>query len=238
MLAGVPMMNGVGNAGRLYARHRRDRGAAHPRCRRHHRRQGALRSLSASPAAATPTPPGPVHNPHQRGYSAGGSSSGSAALVALGEADMALGGDQGGSIRMPVVVLRHLRHEADARAGAVHRHHADRDLCRPYRSDDRGPWPTTRCCWRCSPGRTATTRGRYDVKTHPYASMLEGGVKGMRIGIVTEGFQQPNAEADVNAKVRGAAARLASLGADGHQRSRSRCTWLAARYGCRSASRG
>src|SRR5260370_33739738 len=35
------------------------------------------------------------------GYSAGGSSSGSAVLVALGEAEMAIGGDQGGSIRMP-----------------------------------------------------------------------------------------------------------------------------------------
>ena len=44
---------------------------------------------------------GPVHNPHKMGYSAGGSSSGSAVLVALGEADMAIGGDQGGSIRMP-----------------------------------------------------------------------------------------------------------------------------------------
>src|SRR4030095_10417952 len=44
---------------------------------------------------------GPVHNPHRMGYSAGGSSSGSAVLVALGEADMAIGGDQGGSIRLP-----------------------------------------------------------------------------------------------------------------------------------------
>ena len=44
---------------------------------------------------------GPVHNPHKMGYSAGGSSSGSAALVAAGEVDMAMGGDQGGSIRMP-----------------------------------------------------------------------------------------------------------------------------------------
>jgi amidase len=35
------------------------------------------------------------------GYSAGGSSSGSAVVVALGEVDMAIGGDQGGSIRMP-----------------------------------------------------------------------------------------------------------------------------------------
>ena len=45
---------------------------------------------------------GPVHNPRRRGYSAGGWSSGSAALVAAGEVDLAIGGDQGGSIRMPV----------------------------------------------------------------------------------------------------------------------------------------
>ena len=44
---------------------------------------------------------GPVHNPHRHGCSAGGSSSGSAALVAAGEVDMAIGGDQGGSIRIP-----------------------------------------------------------------------------------------------------------------------------------------
>ena len=44
---------------------------------------------------------GPVHNPWKMGYSAGGSSSGSAVVVALKEADMAIGGDQGGSIRMP-----------------------------------------------------------------------------------------------------------------------------------------
>jgi amidase len=44
---------------------------------------------------------GPTHNPRRRGYSAGGSSSGSAALVAAGEVDIAIGGDQGGSIRIP-----------------------------------------------------------------------------------------------------------------------------------------
>ncbi|MDQ2801307.1 MAG: amidase family protein, partial [Pseudomonadota bacterium] len=44
---------------------------------------------------------GPVHNPHRMGYSAGGSSSGSGCVVGLGEVPMALGGDQGGSIRMP-----------------------------------------------------------------------------------------------------------------------------------------
>jgi amidase len=44
---------------------------------------------------------GPVHNPFKYGYSAGGSSSGSGALVSSGEVEMAIGGDQGGSIRMP-----------------------------------------------------------------------------------------------------------------------------------------
>src|SRR5438093_8790686 len=44
---------------------------------------------------------GPVLNPHDHTRSAGGSSSGSAALVVAGDCDMAIGGDQGGSIRIP-----------------------------------------------------------------------------------------------------------------------------------------
>ncbi|KAK3603257.1 hypothetical protein CHS0354_007588 [Potamilus streckersoni] len=44
---------------------------------------------------------GPTLNPHDRTRSSGGSSSGSAALVSAGEIDMAIGGDQGGSIRIP-----------------------------------------------------------------------------------------------------------------------------------------
>lgn len=42
-----------------------------------------------------------VHNPLRRGYSVGGSSSGSAASVVLGEVSLAIGGDQGGSARIP-----------------------------------------------------------------------------------------------------------------------------------------
>src|SRR5262247_2393602 len=74
---------------------------------------------------------GPVHNPHRMGHSAGGSSSGSAALVAAGEVDMALGVDQD-----TLLVLRHLRHEADPRSGPVHGHHAYRADPRPHRTDD------------------------------------------------------------------------------------------------------
>src|SRR5690606_695313 len=44
---------------------------------------------------------GPVLNPWDTSRNAGGSSSGSAVLVLTGEADLAIGGDQGGSIRMP-----------------------------------------------------------------------------------------------------------------------------------------
>src|ERR671938_349576 len=43
---------------------------------------------------------GPVRNPYDPARSTGGSSSGSAALVAAGEVDLAIGGDQGGSVRI------------------------------------------------------------------------------------------------------------------------------------------
>ncbi|CAN8105873.1 unnamed protein product [Discula destructiva] len=52
---------------------------------------------ATSSSAAT----GHVHNPLARGYSSGGSSSGSGALVPNGDVDMALGADQGGSVRVP-----------------------------------------------------------------------------------------------------------------------------------------
>jgi amidase len=44
---------------------------------------------------------GPVRNPWEETRSTGGSSSGNAALLAAGLVDLAIGGDQGGSVRMP-----------------------------------------------------------------------------------------------------------------------------------------
>ena len=44
---------------------------------------------------------GPVENPHAKGYTAGGSSSGCGSLVGGGHVDAGIGGDQGGSIRFP-----------------------------------------------------------------------------------------------------------------------------------------
>jgi amidase len=44
---------------------------------------------------------GTVENPYAKGYSAGGSTSGAAALVGGGFVDIGIGADQGGSIRVP-----------------------------------------------------------------------------------------------------------------------------------------
>ena len=52
---------------------------------------------ATSHSAAT----GTVENPRAKGYSSGGSSSGCGVLVARGEVDMAIGADQGGSVRIP-----------------------------------------------------------------------------------------------------------------------------------------
>src|SRR4051794_22548490 len=49
---------------------------------------------------------GMTYNPHHRGRTSGGSSSGSAALVAAGVCDHALGTDTGGSIRIPAAYCR------------------------------------------------------------------------------------------------------------------------------------
>ena len=155
---------------------------------------------------------GPVHNPHKMGYSAGGSSSGSAVVVALGEADMAIGGDQGGSIRMP------------ASFSGIYGMKPTWGLV-PYTGimpieifvDHTGPMTATVADNALLLEVIAGDDG-YDPrikapKLHRYAELLEGGIKGMRIGMVKEGFEQPNAEKAVNQKVQTAAKRLGDLGA-------------------------
>ena len=155
---------------------------------------------------------GPVHNPWRRGYSAGGSSSGSAALVASGDVDMAIGGDQGGSIRIPasmcgVVGLK-------PTYGLV-----------PYTGvmpieltlDHVGPMTATvadnaRMLQEIA-GADGLDPRQYDPRVRSYTDQLDGGVDGLRIGMVREGFEQSNSDAEVNAKVRDAAGAFRRLGA-------------------------
>jgi amidase len=155
---------------------------------------------------------GAVHNPHKRGYSAGGSSSGSAVLVALGEADMAIGGDQGGSIRMPASFC------------GVYGMKPTHGLV-PYTGimpieiyvDHTGPMTATvrdnALLLEVIAGPDGYDPRQYAPKVHPYTQALGGGVDGLRIAVVKEGFGHPKAEPDVDAKVRKAAELLGKLGA-------------------------
>ncbi len=155
---------------------------------------------------------GPVHNPHKHGYSAGGSSSGSGALVGAGEIDMAIGGDQGGSIRMPASFCG--CYGMKGTHGLV-----------PYSGimpientiDHTGPMTQNvadnALMLEVIAGADGLDPRQYDVKTDKYTAALGRGVSGLRIGVIKESFGQVGAESDVNDKVRKAAATLRELGA-------------------------
>jgi amidase len=157
---------------------------------------------------------GPVHNPYKQGYSAGGSSSGCGALVGAGEVEMAIGGDQGGSIRMP------------ASYSGCYGMKATHGLV-PYTGvmpieatiDHTGPMTTTvadnALLLEVIAGADGLDPRQYDVQVekYSYTTGLGRGVSGMRIGLVTEGFGWPSSEPDVDAKVREAAERLRGAGA-------------------------
>ncbi len=155
---------------------------------------------------------GAVHNPYKMGFSAGGSSSGSGVVVALGEADMALGGDQGGSIRMPsswcgIVGMK-------ATHGLV-----------PYTGimpieiyvDHTGPMTKNvkdnALMLEVIAGADGYDPRQFAPKTHEYTKGIDAGVKGMKIGVVKEGFGRPESEAASDAKVRAAIEAFKKLGA-------------------------
>ena len=156
---------------------------------------------------------GPVHNPHKQGYSAGGSSSGSAALVGAGAVDMAIGGDQGGSIRIPASFCG--VYGMKPTFGLV-----------PYTGvmplevfvDHVGPM-TANVTDNAKLLEAIAGPDDYDprqrnIETHAYTQALGGDVKGMKIGVLKEGFGHENSEADVDDCVRAAAAHFESLGAE------------------------
>jgi amidase len=158
---------------------------------------------------------GPVRNPHDPTRSAGGSSSGSAALVAAGEVDLALGGDQGGSVRIPSCWCG--TYGLKPTWGLV-----------PYTGafpiettlDHLGPIAASTRDVALMLGVLAGPDGldpRQSGATAPaegYLPALTGDVRGLRIAVVAEGFGIPGlSEMDVDASVRAAAAAFGPLGA-------------------------
>ncbi len=156
---------------------------------------------------------GPVLNPHDRRRTTGGSSSGSGALVAAGEIDMAIGGDQGGSIRIPAawcgvyglkpthglvpytgafameLTLDHL--------GPMARSAADCALLLEVIAGPDGLDP----------------RQQVSLAGATYTNSLTGDAKGLRLAIVQEGFGWPDSDADVDECVTAAAHAFEKLGA-------------------------
>lgn len=155
---------------------------------------------------------GHCHNPHKMGFSAGGSSSGSGALVGGGIVDMAIGGDQGGSIRMPASYCgcygMKPTHGLVPYTGVM-----------PIEStiDHTGPMTQNvmdnALFLEAIAGADGLDPRQYDVETDKYSSVIGRSVSGLRIGVVKEGFGHPNSEADVDSKVRSAAEHYKRLGA-------------------------
>lgn len=157
---------------------------------------------------------GPIRNPWNARHSAGGSSGGSAALVAAGEVDLAVGGDQGGSIRIPAsycgVVGHKPTHGLVPYTGAF-----------PIETtlDHLGPMAATvsdvALFLEVIAGADGLDpRQPPGVRGGPYSKLLETKGDHLRIGIVPEGFGWPGqSEPDVDEAVRAAAGTLAAAGA-------------------------
>src|SRR3954453_11742843 len=152
-------------------------------------------------------------NPYSPGHLPGASSSGSAVVVALGEADMALGGDQGGSIRMPASWSGIVGHKPTW--GLV-----------PYTGafpieqtlDHLGPMcRSVRDCARmleAIAGPDGLDPRQAGAEVQPYVQELDRGAVRLRVGILTEGFGWPDvSESDVDDAVRAAAQTFEGLGA-------------------------
>jgi amidase len=162
----------------------------------------------ASHTAAT----GPVRNPWDPTRTTGGSSSGSAALVAAGAVDLAIGGDQGGSVRLPAAFTGIVGHKPTH--GLV-----------PYT----GAFPIEQSLDHLGPmtrtvadaalvldviagpdGLDPRQRARRDGPT--FTEELTRSATGLRVGVLAEGFAHPESVPDVDAAVLGAVNILRSEG--------------------------
>lgn len=167
-----------------------------------------------------------MDNPYAVGYSAGGSSSGSGRLVGIGSVDMAIGGDQGGSIRIPatccgVVGLKPtwglvpytgiLSLDASIdHTGPMTKNVPDcakllEAIAGADGWDDRQPGFGL----EIGSPKTLFVSAVEETIGKDSATALSG----LKIGIVKEGFEVPDQDANVIASVKAAAEKFAKLGA-------------------------
>ncbi|XP_032241333.2 amidase isoform X2 [Nematostella vectensis] len=155
---------------------------------------------------------GPVMNPLDNRRETGGSSSGCGALLASGEVDMAIGGDQGGSVRHP-----------SSRCGLVGLKPTYGLV--PYTGacpcevslDHLGPMARSvkdvslllEVIAGYDEGRDVRQSQLHRHGQLSYSQLLNGDISGIRIGLLREGFGHQNSEEDVDRIVKEASIRLA-----------------------------
>lgn len=179
-------------------------------------------NLSRGAVSATAAS-GPVDNPYAKGYSAGGSSSGTAALVGGGAVDMGIGCDQGGSIRIPAALCG--LYGFKATTGLVpYTGIASNDASVDYVG------PVTKTCMDCAEllQAIAGVDGLDDRQiagvpfpedVPKYAEILRSmdlkkGLEGIKIGILKEGLEPRTLDSGVKDKFWAAAKVFERLGAD------------------------
>jgi len=155
-----------------------------------------------------------VENPHKPGHASGGSSSGDGALLGAGEIDLAVGGDQAGSIRIPASWSG--CYGMKPTFGLV-----------PYSGaigmepslDHLGPMTNNvydnALLLEVMAGPDGMDPRQYIPLTvsFDYTSKIKEGVKGMKIGVLKEAFEFPKNEVTVNRRVKKAAEGFKELGA-------------------------
>jgi aspartyl-tRNA(Asn)/glutamyl-tRNA(Gln) amidotransferase subunit A len=154
---------------------------------------------------------GPTRNPWDLRRVPGGSSGGSAAAVAAGEAALALGSDTGGSIREPAAFCGVVG--VKPTYGRVSRYGL---IAFASSLDQIGPFARSvhdaALLLEVIAGRDPLDSTSAPMDVPPYAERLSGRVAGLRLGVVRE-FLEDGVDADVGRAVREAIATLEGLGA-------------------------
>ena len=153
---------------------------------------------------------GIVQNPRKPGYTTGGSSSGSAALVVAGDVDMALGTDQGGSVRIPASLSG--CYGMKATLGVVpYAGGMDMETSIDYIGPMTNSVSENALLLEVLAGYGDSAE--QNPLAQQYTSALGKSIDEIKIGIVKEGFGHPAGYSEVDDCVKKAAAKLASLGA-------------------------
>lgn len=150
---------------------------------------------------------GDMHNPWDPSRIAGGSSGGSGSATASGQCVLSMGTDTGGSVRIPssscgLVGLKPTYGRLSLRG------------ITPLSWSLDHPGPMTRTVEDCALAMNALTGHDPSIPSPPdYTAGLEKGVKGLRVGVVKEFFEEA-LDPQVEAAVQSALETLEDLGAD------------------------